>query len=311
MRTILFVLALALPVTAGPGSWTAFEHGESARSPADEGHTGGNATRVCVRTGPFVAFVSAFAITDPLSEDQAGSGSGRTTNWYSLGFSGSAEATEHRWRITTWIHGSGDGTADGVIDGTAWGEAVLAVAFTGDNGNVACGQLAVDDSGGAAVSLTVPPGLRLDLQKRARSKETDVFVVDSTVTTTGSGKVCRVRVETAADVGLGAGSCLGVASAHLVGVLHGELLMTGTCRLGDRRVEDRFGVEPVIRESVFDPPSGGVEQGELDPPDEPTEEEREGRLPGIMEPDEPDDAEDVTTPTDDDGETDPRPGEAE
>ncbi|MCU0727650.1 MAG: hypothetical protein MUE73_17970 [Planctomycetes bacterium] len=304
MRSLIVILVLCAPLLAGPASWTAYEHGEAARAPADPGRYGGNAAKLCARTGPFVAYVNAFAITDPLSADQSGAGSGSTTNWYSLGFTGAADTTEHRWRITTRIYGPGNGYADGILDGTAWGECVLALEFSGDNENAACGQLAVDDSGGASVSLSVPAGFRVSLQKSARAKETDVYSVDSPKTTVGPGKVCRVRVSTSAEVRVAAQSVIGISSVYVTGVLHGDLTMTGTCRVGDDRVEDRFTVEPKIPdilESEFDPPTGGVEQGEPKPPDLPTDEEREGRQPAVFGPDDPIDAEDLPAPAGDDG----------
>lgn len=276
---VLFVLVLLSAATfAGDGSWTTVEQGASAAIPPMDQPATGNADKMGVRTGPLVAQVFARASTNPFCSDQGGSSSGVSTAWYSLLFSGSPGASEHRWRITTRIEGDGSGEAKASLLGSSWGECLLAMAFSGDNENADFGQLAVENAGGAAVSIGIPEGLRVALQKSARLVGVDTYRVDSPKTTVGPGKTCRVRVDTFAEACVSAKSVVaGGASVSLSAVLHGALTMTGTCRIGEVRVEDVFRAEkaPTFSlESHLVPPTGGLDFGEGTPTDEPTGQER-------------------------------------
>jgi hypothetical protein len=226
-----------------------------------------------------MAFVSALAATDTVSPDEVGAATGLDTAWYSLVFSGASEATNHTWRISTRIRGGGMAEAAASLDGGSWGEAVLAIQFSGDHDDAASGQLVVEDSGGAQVSLAAPANLRITLEKTARMVGVDTFRTDRPRTTVGTGRCCRVRVDTAAEAKVSAKSIAGLASVSLGGLLRADLEMTGTCVVRGVRIEDRFRVTTAPADfwgATVSPPEGGFERGEASPPDEPTDEERSG-----------------------------------
>ncbi len=289
MRTSLRRLAIGVllagilsgvpPAAAGPGDWTALEHDGACTLPPAVATPVGNARLLRVAVGPLMGFATAMAATDTVSRDEMGAATGIDTAWYSLVSSGSPEATNHTWRISTRIRGGGIATADASLDGGSWGEAVLAIQFTGDHDNAATGQLVVEDSGGAQVSLAAPANLRITLEKTARMVGVDKFRTDRPRTTVGTGRCCRVRVDTAAEVKVSAKSFTGFACVSLDGLLRADLEMTGTCLVRGLRIEDRFRVTTApaaLWGATVTAPAGGFGRGEESPPDRSTDEERGG-----------------------------------
>jgi hypothetical protein len=149
----------------------------------------------------------------------------------------------------------------------------------GTHCNEATGQLAVQQNASSKVTIHLPLGLSITLDKGTRSKGTDVFKVNVPQTTAGPGKSCRVRVDTYAKARCVVTCTIGIALAGLNASLRGNLQMTGTCYVDDKKVSDTFLVEQGDgdRDSKVKAPSGGHEK-EADeiPTDQPTEEERAG-----------------------------------
>jgi hypothetical protein len=281
VRTVILIVVLAVPVYAGDGSWQAQETGPNVFIPATPAPPQGNASKMEVVAHSVLTDIDANASTDPLSADEDGVAEARDTTWFTLAFVGSDEKTrDHRWSITTKIHGNGLGTADTSLDGSGWGESVQQVKFAGDNTNEAMGQLAVQQNASVKVTIGLPQGVSITLDKGTRSKGTDVFKISQTKTTSGPGKCCRVRVDTFAKARCVATSGLGLAFVAVCGELRGSLEMTGTCVIDDETVKDVLRIGPQgtdDRASTTEPPSGGIEKDpDGTPTDEPTEAEREG-----------------------------------
>jgi hypothetical protein len=278
-RALVVLILLCGTALAGPGSWQAEVHGSSPDRLAAAGGVDGSADQLLVTSGALVSFVLGEASTTLFASAQAASASSCSESWFTLRYVGSDETVNHRWRITTRIHGYGNGSAETVLDGSANGESVQAVVITGDNENGGAGILGVHDNGSVGFTLGFPAGPGISIDKRGKSLGTDTYVVDRTRTTTGPGKACRASSEVTSKARVSVASVVGSAFVHLRGELRCDLTMIGLCDYRDVRVEDVYRVTRAFlepRRSVTEAPSGGVTAGEGAPTATPTGEERDG-----------------------------------
>ena len=280
MRTLLALLILAVPVMAGPGSWTATRYGSDETKKGTPGKTTGNATLMEVIANAVNTTVAALLMSGPISANEKGAGSAADTVWYELKFSGNKDTTNHFWAIETDIHGEGEADAEVTLQGSAWFESLQVISVTGDNTNSALGQLAVTDEGNTKIALSIPPRVSVALAQTSRSVGTSNFEAKRLKKTTGAGKICRIRVEADAVAQGVAKTIIGHASASGIGNLRCKLEMTGSCTVAGKRVIDTFRISGVanndLSSSVTEDPSGETETklGEV-PTDDPADDEPE------------------------------------
>jgi len=296
MRTLLALLILAVPAMAGPGSWQATRYGSDETKPGAPGKTSGNAMEMEVIANAVNTTISALLMSSPFSASESGAGTAADTVWYELKFGGDKTATNLVWSIETEIHGKGDSTAEVAFQGSAWFESLQVISVTGDNVNSGSGQLAVIDAGSAEITLAVPPRVGVSLTQTARSVGVSNFLVKRLTKTTGSGNICRIRVEADATAQGVAKTLIGHASAQAVGNLRCKLEMKGSCSVGGIRVIDTFRISGVanntLSSSNAEAPSGGiVTKPGVIPTDDPADDE----------PEENEDAEKATADSDGDG----------
>jgi hypothetical protein len=311
MRSILMFFVLAAPAFAGPGTWKVVEQGDRYDAGMKTEKKSGNAKKLEASAGALRSRVDTDAETDFTSADEGGAAQSDSTSWYTLSFAGSADTTDHRWKITSRVHGDGEGHAYANLDCDAWADTLQIIQVSGDDDNRALGQIAVDDTGGVSYSLGVPVGFRVSLNKKSRTRGQDVFSVDTAHSTCGPGKACRVRVDAWAQASLQADSTLGAGSALAWGTLRADLEMKGYCRLATgETINDRLLIDGVTHDGEpvnhLDGPSGGFTHADGVPTDQPTAAERNGTPedPGT-------DAEDPDAGTTDPSTTEPDPGTAD
>ncbi len=303
--SLVAFLAAPSPVAAkpGPGSWRGVHwrgpHTAAGKSDPD---------KLFVAAADLSSRMSATMGTGSYLPDQEARGSEGCTTWLGLEFVGSdEETTDHKWTITTLIHGLGEAKADADTDATAYLDSIQIVQFSGDHENVGLGQIAVEDSGPIRLALGIPPAFRVALDKTARTHKEDDFDVKVARTTQGKGKACRVRIDTWVEATGAVKSTVGNAALSAQAILAGDIEMTGSCVYKKTRVIDRLtGCEwPGFRTTdEYTPPSGGMRWVEDEiPADTPSDEEREGKkeeLPTV-------DAKDLDPEDDDGGEASPTP----
>jgi len=265
---------------ADPGVWKVIRFGPDPTVAAPAGTAAGNAKTMEVFAGASLTRVRAFAIDDILGLKQDGTAERDAEAWFTLKFCGSKLATNHKWEISTTVHGKGTALAGTNVDGHAWGESVQVVEYTGDNTNVLHGQLVVASSGSVGITVGFPAGFGITLEKQTRSQQNDVFDLKKQRSSAGPGKLCRVLVRTYAKAHVSAATLLGAASASLQGYLRGDLTMKGFCSVGEKECEDSFELDDddtdtTYRLSHVKPPKGGSEtETGTPPPTEPSDDER-------------------------------------
>lgn len=293
LRVSLIVLLLAGAVCAEPepdsavrkaGSWKATCWGTApTASKLPEGfNERKKATRneMFVFAGATASLVDANLTTSLTEKDQKAKDDDSSTAWFGLAFAGSGRATDHTWSITTTIKGSGTAHAYSNGESSTWSESLQLIQISGDNTNTGGGQLAVEANEQLTLSISLPKTVRITFPKSSRTFKSDSFTESNTVTTSGSGKCCRIRVKSTAEAKGQATSIVSTASTWILASMDAEITMEGTAKIFGIPVVDRFCLtdDPDDKTAAaVTPPTGGCERGGNEAPtDSPTDEERKG-----------------------------------
>ncbi|MEN8149412.1 MAG: hypothetical protein ABFS86_06290 [Planctomycetota bacterium] len=280
MRTLTILLILAASTLAHAGTWQILRQNDDDEPGSEAVDTScGNAREMDVVAVPMATHAAALVKTDAGSPDEFGAGADEDTVWYELSYCGDGTATNHAWSIETDIHGQGTATAKATVMGRAVIESLNLIRVTGDHRSSGRGRLGAASTSDVEFSLLAPSGFGDETVDTILALGNDAFATQTWKKTTGSGKKCRVRIDSAVLASGSARAVIGTAEAILKATLRVDLEMTGTCTIGAFRITDRFRIGPG---GVTTPPIPGAAPppGESDePPVEDEDDEPEDEVP--------------------------------